>query len=496
MWRFVRAVLVAAAAWSMSARAVSNGLAGTPQMGWDNWNAYGCNVTEETMLETGKKMVELGLRDLGYHYVILDDCWSDGRDAHGVLKPNMTKFPRGMKDIADSLHDMGLGFGMYSDAGSMTCGKYAGSLGHETTDAQTFAKWGVDYLKYDNCFNEGQSGTPLITYQRYKAMSDALNATGRPILYSLCNWGEDYPWKWAQTVANSWRMSGDIVDTFDRPDPRCPCSGDEGYNCALPGFHCSAMNILNKVTSFVDKGIPGAWNDLDALEVGNGGMSDAEYVTHFSMWAAVKSPLIMGNNLGQLTPQAFSILTNPAVIAISQDAAGDSAVRRWRSSVEPQDEHGQGEIQMWSGNLAGGDYLVVLLNAATRDLVMKATLEDIFWDQGPSGTAPEVQQSWEVYDLWASRMDSDTADSILQAKNHTTGGSGTKPMLVRPTATLYNATATPYAVGLAQRDPRVLGNLTTMVAPMGTLTAEVAQHSVAMFRLRAQPNGKRKRDEL
>lgn len=123
----------------------------------------------------------------------------------------------------------------------------------------------MDYLKYDNCYNEGQSGTPLVTFNRYKTMTNALNATGRPILYSMCNWGEDFPWKWAQTVANSWRISGDITDTFDRPDASCPCSGEQGIDCALPGFHCSVMNILNKIASFPDKGILGAWNDLDML---------------------------------------------------------------------------------------------------------------------------------------------------------------------------------------------------------------------------------------
>ena len=206
-----------------------------------------------------------------------------------------------MTYVADQLHSMGLGFGMYSSAGKYTCAQYAASLGMEKQDAQTFADWGVgmscchqklpvrgrrltvfeDYLKYDNCYNEGQEGTSLTTYNRYKAMSDALNATGRPILYSMCQWGLDSPWNWAQTIANSWRMSGDVYDSFDRPDPRCPCTT---YDCTLPGYHCSVMNILNKAAPILNKGQPGAWNDLDMLEVGNGGMSDDEYKTHFSMW--------------------------------------------------------------------------------------------------------------------------------------------------------------------------------------------------------------------
>ena len=362
-------------------------------------------------------------------------------------------------------------------------------MGHEEQDANTFASWGVDYLKYDNCFNEGQSGTPLITYGRYKKMSDALNATGRPILYSMCNWGEDYPWKWAQTVANSWRMSGDITDTFDRPDARCPCSGDEGYDCALPGFHCSAMNILNKVSSYPDKGIPGAWNDLDMLEVGNGGMTDSEYVTHFSMWAAVKSPLIMGNNIATLSGASLSILSNPAVIAISQDPASQPAFRRWRYYVNNTDSYGQGEIQMWSGSLAGGDYVVILLNGADQDMMMNATLTDIFWDQGAGGTAPQITQTWDVYDLWANRMDNETANCIIQNNN------GTGPVNATVHAA-YNATEKPYASGIANNNTALMGNLTTTVQPKGTITAKVATHSVAMYRLRPHGNKISRRDEL
>ena len=229
-------------------------------------------------------MVDYGLRDLGYNYVILDDCWSAGRTANGTLQPNMTRFPNGMGHVADKLHSMGLMFGMYSSAGLYTCAKYAASLGREVQDANTFAFWGVDYLKYDNCYNEGQSGTSLITYNRYNAMSKALNQTGRPILYSMCNWGEDKPWNWAQTMSNSWRMSGDIYDSFDRPDARCPCTGDDGYDCQLPGFHCSVMNILNKMAAIQSKSQSGAVNDMDGLEIGNGGMSDDEYKLHFSMW--------------------------------------------------------------------------------------------------------------------------------------------------------------------------------------------------------------------
>ena len=211
----------------------------------------------------------------------MDDCWSDGRFENNTLKPNATKFPDGIGSLADKIHGKGLKWGMYSSAGRYTCAEYVASIDHEVDDAKTFASWGVDYLKYDNCYNEGREGTSKLSFDRYKAMSDALNATGRPIFYGMCNWGTDHPWNWASTIANSWRISGDIYDSFDRADPRCPCTT---WDCGLPGFHCSIMNILNKVAPIVDKGRPGGWNDLDSLEVGNSGMTDTEYVTHMTMW--------------------------------------------------------------------------------------------------------------------------------------------------------------------------------------------------------------------
>lgn len=470
-----------------------NGLAQTPQMGWDNWNFAGCDVNEDLLLQTATKMVDIGLRDVGYNYVILDDCWSDGRYDNGSLRPDFNKFPNGMADVADQLHSMGLKFGMYSSAGSYTCARYAGSLGHEQDDANSFASWGVDYLKYDNCYNEGQSGTPLITSDRYRKMGDALNSTGRQILYSLCEWGEDYPWKWAQTIANSWRMSGDIYDSFNRPDPRCPCDGnvdDQGYNCALPGFHCSVMNILSKVAHFVDKGVPGAWNDLDALEVGNGGMSDDEYKTHFSMWAAVKSPMLMGNNVVQLSPSSLSILTNPAVLAISQDPLGSAAVRRWRYEVPDVDQYGQGEIQMWTGSLYAGDQVVVLLNGGNSSRTMNATSADIFADYGEGGTAKQTKQSWQIYDLWANRMDNATASAILSQNSTQVQGAG-----LNVTQYYYNATATNYAEGLKNNDTRLLGKEVGTLSAGGSIQTMVPRHGVAMYRL-SQIESVRKRDEL
>ncbi|KAI9734633.1 MAG: hypothetical protein M1834_002234 [Cirrosporium novae-zelandiae] len=485
------------ALFAFRSAASDNGLARTPAMGWNTWNAFGCDVSEELLLQTARKITDYGLQDAGYHYIVLDDCWSAGRTANGSLKVDTTKFPNGMRHVAGQLHDMGFGFGMYSDAGKMTCGKYMGSLGYERIDAQTFANWHVDYLKYDNCYNEGQSGTPLITYNRYKVMSNALNTTGRSILYSVCNWGEDYPWKWGQTMCNSWRMSGDLTDSFDRPDTRCPCTGDEGYDCALPGFHCSAMNVLNKVTGFVDKGIPGSWNDLDMLQVGNGGMSDDEYKIHFSMWAAVKSPLLMGNDIRSMSVSTLSILSNPAVLAISQDPSGSSAVRRWRYFVNDTDEFGQGEIQMWSGSLDNGDEVVALVNAGNEARTMNATLRDIFWDDGgKSSSNTQAAATWDVYDLWANRMSDSVASQIISNGNNNLTIASNDTLVNAVNGTYYNATAISYAQGLANNDTRLFGEYVTRVQGLGTITTQVPRHGISLMRLRQVSSSTRKRNEL
>ncbi|KAK9372138.1 glycoside hydrolase superfamily [Lipomyces chichibuensis] len=451
-----------------------NNLAVTPAMGWNNWNAFACSVNEHLLLSTAEKMAAIGLRDAGYEYIVLDDCWSLGRDEKGNLQHDPEKFPHGMKYVAEKLHALGFRFGMYSDAGTYTCARYVGSLGYEKQDAQTFASWDVDYLKYDNCYNEGLSGTPKITSERYRTMTEALKATGRPILYAICNWGEDYPWKWGHTVANSWRMSGDIYDSFDRPDSRCPCTGDE-YDCPLPGSHCSVMNILNKAAPVSHTSIPGAWNDLDMLEVGNGGMDDEEYKTHFSMWAALKSPLLMGNDVNVMNAKALSILNNPAVLAVSQDPVGAPAVRRWRYFVNDTDEFDQGEIQMWAGPLYNGDQLVILLNAGNNSRTMTATLADVF--RVATGIPKEIKEDWDIYDLWGNRMDDATAQSVIDGSTTVEAGENVARFY-------YNATKTSYKEGLAVNDPHLLGKFTGTVEAGGAIETEVPRHGVSMLRLR------------
>lgn len=258
----------------------------------------------------------------------------------------------------------------------------------EEIDAKTYASWGVDYLKYDNCFNEGRSGTPQISFERFNNMSRALNATGRPILYSMCNWGEDGPWNFASTIANSWRISGDIADQFDRFDDRCPCTSI--LDCKLPGFHCAMSRIIDFAAPVGQKAGPGRWNDLDMLEVGNGGMNFDEYVTHFSMWALLKSPLILGNDVTNMTNETLSIITNDAIIAANQDPGGSPASRIWKVPVTG------GDLSLWSSSLQNFVFVFALLNTSPETQTVDVLFSDVFLDQGIVFS----QREFKLWDLW------------------------------------------------------------------------------------------------
>ncbi|KAF2670247.1 glycoside hydrolase [Microthyrium microscopicum] len=466
-----------------------NGLNLTPQMGWNTWNAFQCNVNETLLLNTAKSLVSLGLKELGYDYLILDDCWSTGRNDSGYLVEDTVKFPNGMKSLISQVHSYGLKFGIYSSAGLYTCGRYPGSLGYEQKDADLWASWGVDYLKYDNCYNQGQSGTPKLSFDRYNVMSKALNATGRPILYSMCNWGQDNPFDWAYTIANSYRMSGDIYDSFSRPDPRCPC--DEAIGCSFAGYHCSVLKILNMMASIGQRTQSGSFNDMDMLEVGNAGMTDSEYVTHFSMWAFMSSPLLIGTNLLSLSPGNLAILSNPAVIALNQDPSAGAAVRKWRYPVADTDEYGIGEIALWTRTMDNGDSVVALVNAGNASRSMNATAKDLFIDQGTSGTytvAAELSEEFDIYDLWANRMGEAEAGQILN---------GTAEVVAMNSTTRYNSTRVSYADGLKANATALFGKKIGRLSAGGTLTATVDRRSLGLFRLRkVEGNKLRKRDEL
>ncbi|MFI0790811.1 NPCBM/NEW2 domain-containing protein [Streptomyces lydicus] len=279
-----------------------DGLAKTPPMGFNNWNSTHCRAefNEEMVKGIADLFLARGLKDAGYQYVNLDDCWAlPTRDGNGKLVPDPQRFPHGIKAVADYVHAKGLKFGIYTSAGTKTCNSagFPGGLGHERSDAQQFADWGVDYLKYDNCNNQGVDAK-----QRYRTMRDALKATGRPIVYSICEWGENKPWEWASDVGHLWRTTGDISDSWS-----------------------SMLDIAKQNLPLAPYAGPGHWNDPDMLEVGNGGMTDTEYRSHFSLWAMMSAPLLIGSDLRKATPETFEILSNKDVIALDQDALGKQA---------------------------------------------------------------------------------------------------------------------------------------------------------------------------
>src|SRR3954465_10944560 len=345
------AVATVETALAPSAAALDNGLAKTPPMGFNDWNAFGCNVSEQLIKQTADFFVSSGMKAAGYDYVNIDDCWmTHSRDADGRLVPDPVKFPDGIKGTADYVHSLGLKLGIYEDAGTATCAGYPGSLGHEQIDAQTFADWRVDYLKYDNCNNAG-STTKEQYIQRYSAMRDALAATGRPIVYSICEWGVNEPWTWAADVGNLWRTTGDIGDNWN-----------------------SLKSIVFQNAPLSPYAKPGAWNDPDMLEIGNGGMTDTEYRSHFSLWAIMAAPLLAGTDFRKATPQTMAIYLNRDVIAIDQDSLGRQADVIRTAGTHP----------VFAKPLANGDAAVALFNEGDTAATMSTSARAAGLGQAPA----------------------------------------------------------------------------------------------------------------
>lgn len=351
--------------------AFAEDLALTPPMGWNSWNKFGCNVDEDLIRQTAEAMIQSGMKDAGYRYVIIDDCWQIGRDDNGNILPDSKRFPSGMKALADFVHAQGLKFGLYSDAGTKTCGGRPGSRGYEFQDARQYAAWGVDYLKYDWCNTSTQDARAS-----YALMHDALVATGRPIVFSLCEWGKSKPWLWAKDVGNLWRTSGDITDKW---------TGKTQW----PNGDCCAYgmtDILDMQVGLESFAGPGHWNDPDMLEVGNGGMTNPEYRAHFSLWAILAAPLIAGNDLRDMKPEIRDILANQEVVAVDQDSLGIQG-RRVRKD---------GDSEVWAKQLHDGGRAVVLLNRGTTESKISAKWVDLGY---PSEVRANVRDLWLGKDL-------------------------------------------------------------------------------------------------
>ncbi len=318
-----------------TAPAQQNDLAARPPMGWNSWNHFHRNVDDATIRAQAEAMVSSGMKDAGYTYINIDDTWEGVRDAQGNIQTN-SKFPD-MKALADFVHSKGLKLGIYSSPGPLTCAKFEGSYGHELQDARTYAAWGIDYLKYDLCGLRVQmkaAPTPeaanKIMVDAYIKMRDALRSTGRPIVYSLCQYGNDAVWRWGTNVGgNLWRTTGDISDHY--------------ASMSQIGFGQAGLSRFAG---------PGHWNDPDMLEVGNGGMTAEEYRTHMSLWAILAAPLLAGNDLSTMTPETIAILTNHDVIAVDQDAAGKQGDR----------VSAEGPIEIWTRSLADGSKAVGIFN--------------------------------------------------------------------------------------------------------------------------------------
>jgi alpha-galactosidase len=306
----------------------------TPQMGWNSWNKFQSRINEQLVHEIADAMATNGMKDAGYQYVNIDDCWQGKRDARGFIQPDPKKFPSGMKALADYVHSKGLKLGIYSDAGAKTCGGFPASRGHEYQDALTYAQWGVDYLKYDWCGCED-----LNAKGAYTTMRDALYAAGRPIVFSICEWGQNKPWLWAKDVGNSWRTTTDIYPCFD-------CDMDH-----KTWHQWGVLQILDAQKPLREYAGPGHWNDPDMLEVGNG-MSVSEDRAHFSMWCMLAAPLISGNDLRHMSPETLTILANKEVIAVNQDKLG----------VEGFVYSTNNDVEIWFKPLSNDSWAMCVLN--------------------------------------------------------------------------------------------------------------------------------------
>jgi len=368
------------------------GIAETPPMGWNSWNKFGCDVSEKLIRDTADAMASSGLRDAGYVYINLDDCWQGQRDADGFIQPDPVRFPSGMKALADYVHARGLKLGIYSDAGAQTCAKRAGSQGHEYQDAKQYARWGVDYLKYDWC-NTGEGKAQRNPREAYATMRDAIHAAGRPMVFSICEWGDNQPWEWAGNVGHLWRTTGDITHCWQ-------CEEGHGSWSSL-----GVLNILDKQGPLRKYAKPGQWNDPDMLEVGLL-PSAGENRAHFSMWAMLAAPLIFGADVPSMPAEVRNILANRDVIAVDQDPLGIQGFAFYKAPG----------VEYWAKPLVNGDWAIAFLNRSDTPLKIEHDWRKHNIGDDVSGRNADFGKTvYEVRDLWAGKK-AGTTEALLKVQ--------------------------------------------------------------------------------
>ena len=348
------------------------GLALTPPMGWNSWNTFQVNIHEDMIKQTADSMVSSGMKDAGYQYIVVDDGWEAmARDSAGNLVPDPKKFPSGMKALADYVHSKGLKFGIHNCAGKTTCNGFPGGMGHEYQDAMLYASWGVDYLKYDWCDHGTADGR-----QTYTIMRDALYAAKRPIVYSLCEWGNNKPWEWAKDVGHLWRTTGDVTDCYN-------CQGE--YDLGVR-FVLKLQEGLEKYAG------PDHWNDPDMLEVGNPGLTLTESRSHFSLWCMLAAPLMAGNDLRIMPPEVLKILTNKDAIAIDQDKLGKQAYLYMDHLSK----------LIYVKELSDGSWAICWHNSGDKSYTQRINWKHFDFLKG----------EYEIKDIWKSRMIGTTSKNL------------------------------------------------------------------------------------
>jgi alpha-galactosidase len=347
-------------------------VAQTPPMGWNSWNMFGTNISDSLLREITEAMVASEMHAVGYEYIVIDDYWHGERDANGNLYPDPNKFPDGMQALSDFVHSKGLKFGLYSDAGTHTCGGCPGSMGYEQQDAKTFAEWGVDYLKYDYCYAPSDRGS---AFKLYSKMGRALAGTGRQFVYSICEWGCRRPWLWgSEAGGHLWRTTGDIIDSwFDHP--------------VFPNFYgieTIGFTLQQGLEAYAG---PGKWNDPDMLVIGlygegqipGDGCNDIEYRTQMGLWCMLAAPLMVACDLRSMNETTLETLTNPEVIAIDQDPLGRQGYRVFQRN----------QLEVWVKPLSFGDLAVGLFNRRGEKHEITAHWSDL-----------DISGSFRVRDLW------------------------------------------------------------------------------------------------